>query len=116
MKYAILVYETADDFAARTDPARKDRYWGAYAAYFAAMKEAGVAAGGNALQPYQTATTVRVRGDGRQVQDGPFADVKEQLGGMFVIDVPDLDTALRWAARCPSASTGSAEVRPILPM
>jgi hypothetical protein len=60
-----------------------------------------------------TGTTLRVRGDKRQVQDGPFADTKEQLGGYFVIEVPDLDSALEWAARAPCASTGGVEVRPV---
>ena len=56
-----------------------------------------------------------MRGGKRQVQDGPYADTKEKLGGFFIIDVPDLDKALEWAARCPAASTGSVEVRPTLP-
>lgn len=71
---------------------------------------------GQALQPSSTATSLRIRGGKRQVQDGPFADSKEQLGGFFIIDVPDLDAALEWAARCPSASTGGVEVRPVLLM
>jgi hypothetical protein len=62
------------------------------------------------------ATTVRIRDGRRQVEDGPFADTKEQLGGYFVIEVPDLDTALDWAAKAPSALTASVEVRPVLPM
>lgn len=116
MQYAILVYETAADFAARTDPARQAEYWGAYTKYAQALAQAGVAAGGNALQPPTTGTTLRIRGDRHDVQDGPFADTKEQLGGMFVIEAPDLDTAMQWAARCPAASWGAVEVRPILPM
>ncbi len=73
-------------------------------------------AGAGGLEPPVTATTVRVVDGQRHVQDGPFADTKEQLGGYFVIDVPDLDVALEWAERCPSASTGgSCEVRPLLP-
>ena len=62
-----------------------------------------------------TATTVRIRDGKRLVQDGPFADTKEQLGGYFVIEVPDLDAALEWAARAPSAACASVEVRPVLP-
>lgn len=116
MKFAVLVYETAEEIAARSDEAKMGAYWGGYAAYNEALKVAGVAAGGNALQSPSLATTVRVRGDKRMVQDGPFADTKEQLGGMFVIDVPDLDSAIEWAAKCPSSSLGAAEVRPILEM
>jgi hypothetical protein len=116
MKYAVIVYETPEHMAARTDPARADAYWGSYVAYSQALQQAGVAAGGAGLQPPTTATTVRLRGGQRHVQDGPFADTKELLGGFFVIDVSDLDTALQWAARCPScAEGGSAEVRPLLP-
>lgn len=59
---------------------------------------------------------MRLQGGQRQVQDGPYADTKEQLGGYILIDVPDLDTALDWAARCPAAAYGAVEVRPILPM
>src|SRR5262245_30412806 len=116
MKYTILIYETEADFHARTDPARKGEYWGAYRAYTQALQEAGVMTGGAALQPGQLATTVRQRDGKRQVQDGPFADTKEQLGGYYVVDVPDLDTALDWASRCPAAGSGAVEVRPNLAM
>ncbi len=115
MKYAILVYETPAELAARDDPSRVAGYWSAYSAYSKAIGEAGVAAGGAGLQPPGVATTLRIRGGQRLVQDGPFADTKELLGGFFVIDVPDLDAALEWAARCPSVATGSVEVRPVLP-
>ncbi len=62
------------------------------------------------------ATTVRLRDGRRQVQDGPYADSKEQLGGYFILDVPDLDVALDWAARCPAAPGGSVEIRPVMVM
>lgn len=116
MKYTILIYETAADFAGRTDDRRRDAYWGAYRAYTKALMDAGVMAGGAALQPAQLATTIRPRDGGHHVQDGPYAEAKEQLGGFYVIDVPDLDQALAWAARCPAASTGAVEVRPNLAM
>jgi hypothetical protein len=115
MKYAVMVYETQAELDARNDPQRQGEYWAAYFAYSKALAEAGVSAGGAGLQAPHTATTVRLRGNKRQVQDGPFADTKEQLGGFFLIDVPDLDKALEWAARCPAAATGSVEVRPMLP-
>ena len=110
MKYAILVYETEQDIRDRpqTMPA--------YSAYSQALAEAGVAAGGAALHPSHTATTIRLQNGQRNVQDGPYADTKEQLGGMFIIDVPDLDTAMDWAARCPATSNCAVEVRPLLPM
>jgi hypothetical protein len=116
MKYTILVYENATDFGARTDATRKDAYWGAYRAYTKALTDAGVMVGGAGLQPPPLATTIRLRDGKRQVQDGPFADTKEQLGGYYVIEVPGLDQALDWAARCPSATNGSVEVRPNLTM
>ncbi len=115
MQYAIIVYETAADLASREDPSRAPAYWAAYTAYSQALVEAGVARGGAGLEVPAVATTVRLRGAQRMVQDGPFVETKEMLGGFFLIDVPDLDAALEWAARCPSAATGSVEVRPLLP-
>jgi hypothetical protein len=114
MKFAVIVYENPREFESRTDPARAQAYWAAYQAYSHALNEAGVAAGGAGLQPPSVATSLRVRDSKWDVQDGPFAETKEQLGGFFVIDVPDLDTALKWAARCPAASTCGVEVRPLL--
>jgi len=115
MKYTILIYETEADFTTRSDEKRKEAYWGAYRAYTQALTQAGVMAGGAGLQVPPRATTIRLRDGKRQVQDGPFAEAKEQLGGYYVIEVPDLDRALDWAARCPAASTGTVEVRPNLP-
>ncbi|MCB0154377.1 MAG: YciI family protein [Anaerolineae bacterium] len=116
MQYTILIYEAQSDFAARLDSNQGPGYWGAYKAYGDALAASGILVGGGALQADHTATTVRLRDGNRQVQDGPYADTKEQLGGYFVIDVSDLDTALEWAARCPGASTGVIEVRPLVPM
>jgi hypothetical protein len=116
MQYTILIYETPGELDARTDQKRKDAYWGAYRAYTQALKEAGVMVGGAALQLPPAATTVRQRDGKRGVQDGPYAESKEQLGGYYVLDVPDLDTALQWASRCPAALTGAVEVRPNLSM
>jgi hypothetical protein len=110
MKYAILVYETEQDFRDRPQTMT------AYSAYSQALVEAGIAAGGAGLHPSDTATTIRIQNGQRNVQDGPYADTKEQLGGFFLIDVPDLDTAMDWAARCPAASNCAVEVRPLLPM
>lgn len=116
MKYTILIYENEDDFSTRTDAKRRDDYFGAYRAYTKALTDAGVFLGGAPLQPAQSATTVRQRDGRRRVQDGPYAETKEQLGGYYVIEAVDLDQALDWAARCPAASTGAVEVRPNLPM
>jgi hypothetical protein len=118
MKYTVLIYESDADFKNRTasDESRQGAYWGAYKAYFAALREAGIMTGGAPLQPPHSGTTLRQRDGKRQVQDGPYADTKEQLGGFYEIDVPDLDTALQWAARCPAAASGAVEVRPTLVM
>ncbi|MEM9513706.1 MAG: YciI family protein [Actinomycetota bacterium] len=116
MKYVLLAYESDDAFAARTDPARSDEYWGAWMAYGAAISEAGITEGGAATQPPGTATAVKLVNGERQVQDGPYPDSKEHLGGWFLIDVPDLDTALEWAAKCPSSADAGTEVRPLLEM
>ncbi len=115
MKYMLLLNEPESEFARRNDAAQAGAYWGGWNAFIGAMAQAGVIVNGDGLHGPHTATTVRIREGKRLVQDGPFADAKEQLGGYFVIEVPDLDTALEWAARAPSASTASVEVRPVMP-
>jgi hypothetical protein len=116
MQYALLLFETADDFARREDPQHQPAYRAAHAEFLAALKEAGVAAqsvvGGAGLQAPHTATTLRKRGGSRQVVDGPYSDIKEQMGGIYLIEVENLDAALAWAERCPTASTGVVEIRP----
>jgi hypothetical protein len=114
MQYAILIYENDADFSARTDKERQGPYWAGWRAYSQALADSGIMRGGAPLQAAHTGTTVRVNGRGRQVQDGPYADTKEQLGGFYLIDVPDLGAALDWAARCPAAASGVVEVRPVL--
>src|ERR1043166_5863776 len=114
MQYAILIYENDADFAARTDDERQVRYWAGWRAYSQALADAGVMRGGAPLQGAHTGTTVRINGRGRQGQDGPYADTKEQLGGFYLIEVTDLNAALDWAARCPAAASGVVEVRPVL--
>lgn len=94
--------------------AEAGREYGAYAAYVHALREADVYVGGHRLEPSTTATTVRVTSEGKtSVLDGPYADTKEQLGGYFIVKVENLDAAISWAARCPAASHGTVEVRPI---
>ena len=115
MQYMIMFTETAEDLAKRDDPVQLGAYWGGWNAFIGAMAQAGVIVNGDGLQGPDTATTVRVRDGARQVQDGPFADTKEQLAGYFVIEVADLDAALEWAAQAPSALTASVEVRPVMP-
>lgn len=113
MLYAFLIYETEDAFAKRSESEQDESFWGPWRAYHQALMEAGVYVTGEALQPQGHGTTVRIRGGERQVQDGPFADTKEQLGGFMLVELPSLDAALEWAARCPAASYGAMEVRPV---
>lgn len=116
MKYSILIYESPADFAALQDPRQGEAIMTGVMHYLQTLQDAGVFVGGAGLQPPDTATSLRLRDDGqRRVQDGPFADVKEQLGGFFIIDVPHLDAALEWAARFPQRSGQVVEVRPNLP-
>ena len=84
----------------------------AFHAYAEALDEAGVLISAEVLQPSASSTTVRLRNGAVQVQDGPYADTKEQLGGTFVLEVPDLDAALAWAEKCPAVHWGAVEIRP----
>jgi hypothetical protein len=115
MQYLLLLNVEEAGFS-RMTAAQQQQGMAAYMAYTEALVSAGVFKGSNRLQPISTATTVRVVEGKTQVLDGPYADSKEQLGGYFLIDVPDLDAALSWAARCPGASHGIIEVRPIWEM
>jgi hypothetical protein len=115
MQYLLLAMETSDAFAARTDPERTGPYWSAWSGYIEALQASGVLRSAAGLDSPDVATTVRVTAGTRAVQDGPYADSKEHLGGYFLIEVADLDEALEWAARCPSATYASVEVRPVLP-
>ena len=108
MKYALLIYGA--DLVPETSDAEAREGWIEYAR---AAKEAGILLGAEQLTGTDTATGVRVRGGQRLLTDGPFLETKEHLGGFFLIDVPDLDTALDWAARMPHAASGTAEVRAV---
>jgi hypothetical protein len=114
MQYMILIYEDEKQFASLSE-AEMNKVFADYMQYSKDLAAAGVLKGGAALQPVATATTVRVRGGKTATTDGPFAETKEQLGGYYLIDVPNLDDAIRWAAKCPGAPSGSVEVRPLGP-
>ena len=115
MDYMLMFYEPQADFDRRDQRDASQPYCAGWMAYVQAMHQSGVVKSGEGLQAPTTATTLRLADGKRRVQDGPFADTKEQLAGFFVISVPDLDTALSWAARAPCAATGGVEVRPVLP-
>lgn len=114
MEYMLLIYADPAGFE-RLSPAQAEEAMAAYGAYHEALQKAGVLRHSNRLRPAQAATTVRVQSGKTEVLNGPYVETREQLGGYFLIDVPDLDAALSWAARCPGASHGVVEVRPIWP-
>jgi len=114
MQFALLVYESTENFATRSKDGT-DSYTGAWRAYHKALVESGAYVAGDPLEVPETGTTVRVKEGKRHVQDGPYADTKEQLGGFIILELPSLDAALDWAARCPAAATGVMEVRPLAP-
>jgi len=112
MQYIILIYGDEKAWTGMSQ-AEMNAVYAEHEAYGRALVEAGAMRGGAELQPTTTATAVRVRHGKTTVTDGPFAETKEQLGGFYLIDVPDLDSAIAWAARCPNAKDGTIEVRPL---
>ena len=115
MQYMLLI-ATSEAVEAAMDQNALGEIIAAYGPYTDAMIEAGILVSGQRLRESTTATTVSIRDGKTSLLDGPYAETKEQLGGFYIIEVPDLDTAIAWAARCPSAHIGSIEVRPIWPM
>jgi hypothetical protein len=112
MQYLLLIY--SDERANAALPREQmNEIVGAYMAYGEALRDAKVLVGSNRLRPTSTASSVRIADGQTKVLDGPFAETKEQLGGYYLIDVPDQDAALSWAARCPGARHGTIEVRPV---
>ena len=115
MQYLLMIY--GDESQMNTaSPDDKSKMTQAHGAYAEALLKAGAMKGGQRLRPTNDATSVRVRGGKTEVLNGPYAETREQLGGYYLIDVPDLDAALSWAARCPSSAFGTIEVRPIWQM
>ena len=110
MRYTFLLYSNPADFAHMTaeDWAREKEVYGAY---IGALQEAGVFVDTDWLHPADTATTITLKDGERRVQDGPFAETRETLGGFFTVDVPDLDAAIAWAEKCPAAQYGKVEIR-----
>jgi hypothetical protein len=116
VRYVLLLYDenAANPSPVPPDPDALKGMFTEYGAFTQSVADAGALLAAEALQPVATATSVRVR-DGRTVTtDGPFAETKEGLGGLYLIEAPDLDAALAWAARCPGARYGTVEVRPII--
>ena len=115
MQYLLMIYndEAASQKTAKADI---DKMHAAYGAYTEALQKAGVMRGGERLRPTSDATTVKVANGKSKVLNGPYAETKEQLAGYYMIDVADIYAAISWAARCPGASTGTMEVRPVWPL
>lgn len=112
MQYMLLLYVDQHAYA-KMPPEEQQKGYGAYMSFLEALKKAGAYQSSGRLQPTTTATTVRVSNSKTQVLNGPYTETKEQLGGYFLIEAPDLDAAISWAARCPASSHGIVEVRPI---
>ena len=113
MNYMLLIYGDEQASATMTKDA-VDAEMQAYAAYSAALTNAGVMVSGEALHSTAAATTVRVHNGERITTHGPFAETKEQLGGYYLLTCANLDEALEWAAQCPGAQTGTVEIRPVM--
>lgn len=109
MRYALLIYVEPWE----STPEEDTEVMKAYNAFTSEAVEADVMRGGEALEDAKTATTVRVRNGQTVVTDGPFAETKEEFGGYYLIEAPNLDEAIKWAARIPGALRGSIEVRPV---
>jgi hypothetical protein len=110
MQYMILIYDDEKAWASMSEE-EMNKGFAEYMTYSKEMALAGVMKGGASLHPTMTATTVRIKNGKTTTTDGPFAETKEQLGGYYLIDVPNLDEAIKWAAKCPAAKNGSIEVR-----
>jgi hypothetical protein len=112
MKFLLLLHR---DEGVAADAAFVTRISPEYAAYGEAMAKAGIILGGERLTPASTAVSVRRKDDRTEVLEGPYAETREQIGGFYMIDVADIDEAVKWAARCPAAAFGTIEVRAISP-
>jgi hypothetical protein len=111
MRYTLLLHfaEPGEDSLSEEMLAEGQR---AFASYAATLHQAGVLVAAEVLQPSSRTTTLRMVDGDLQVQDGPFADTKEQLAGTVVLDLPDLDAAIDWARKAPSIEWGAVEIRP----
>ncbi len=113
MQYLLLIYRSDEQYARMSADDRKN-LTADYVTYTQSIIQSGHFKAGDGLQPVSTATTVRVRDGKTLTTDGPFAETREQLGGYYLVDAKDLDTALSLAARIPGAKDGSIEVRPVM--
>ena len=113
MKYMLLIYSDPNVEPGYGTP-EFDNMMAGFEAANVEMKKDGVLCDGEGLQSTETATSLRIRSDKVETMDGPFAETREHLGGYYVVDVPDLDAALKYAALIPAAQFGTIEVRPLM--
>lgn len=113
MQYMMLIYDDPQSSPVPGTP-EFGALMQAYQAFGKEIEDAGVFCAGNALNPVTTATTVRVRDGKHATTDGPFAETKETLGGYYLLDCKDIDEAIKYAAKIPTAKHGSIEIRPVM--
>jgi hypothetical protein len=113
MQYLLMIYRSEAELG-KMDPAARKEMSAEYGVFTQSIIQSGHFKAGDGLQPSTTATTVRVRDGKTLTTDGPFAETREQLGGYYLVEAKDLDTALSIAAKIPGAKTGSIEVRPVM--
>lgn len=111
MNFSILIHEAAEVFAKRDDPAQRPALFAPIGEYLKALRDAGVFVDGAGLEAPATANVLSANGNGWKVQDGPFADTKEQLGGIIIIDASDREQALEWVRRFPVLPGRKIELR-----
>jgi hypothetical protein len=113
MRYLLLIYgdQSTYDQMSEADQQADMQAWFNYTNE---LEAAGVSQGGAALQPVSTATSVRRENGQPLITDGPFAETKEQLGGFYILEVPDVDAAIEWANKCPGVEYGTIELRPVM--
>ncbi|XWN32195.1 MAG: YciI family protein [Devosia sp.] len=114
MEYALLFYEAPEEWAKRTDAKHAEGYWASWTRYMQLLGDSGAMRGGKALQTGDTKTIVKSNGSARVVEDGPFAEPHEELGGFVVVEAEHIDEALRLAEMAPCAQNGHVEVRPLM--
>ena len=114
MKIMLLAHEAPEDFALRDNKAEFESYMGAWYAFSEGINKNCSVEDSAALAPPSTATVVSVRNGVREVQDGPYPDAKDQLGGYFILDAINMDEAAAWAEKCPSTKNGFTEIRPVM--
>jgi hypothetical protein len=114
VQYLLLIYNDESVWSTMPEDDR-DRLYAEYGTFTQELRDSGSLVGANELQPTSTATAVQVRDDETLTTDGPFAETKERLGGYYLIEAESLDEAIEWAAKIPTARTGTIEVRPVVP-